>query len=68
MLKRALKPKKTFYNAIVINKNLIKYKLSDNEWIIINEIHKLMQVCNLLINILYNNNINNNNFYLYVVF
>ena len=62
MLERALKLKKALHNATVIDKDLIKYKLSDNEWIIIDEIYKLMQICNLLINILYNNNNDNNNF------
>ena len=46
MLKRALKLKKAFHNTTVTDKDLIKYKLSNNEWIIIDEIHKLMQVFN----------------------
>jgi hypothetical protein len=53
MLERALKLKKALYNAALTDKNLVKYKLSENEWIIVSEIHKLMQVCNLLINVIF---------------
>jgi hypothetical protein len=50
MLERALKLKKALHNIALTDKDLVKYKLSDNEWTITSEIHKLMQVCNLLIN------------------
>ncbi|GES89271.1 zinc finger BED domain-containing protein RICESLEEPER 2-like [Rhizophagus clarus] len=43
MLERILKLKKALYNATLTDKDLAKYKLADNKWIIINEIHKLMQ-------------------------
>lgn len=51
MLERALKLKKALHNIALTDKDLVKYKLSDNEWTITSEIHKLMQVCNLLINV-----------------
>jgi len=46
MIERALKLRKALDNTAVTVKDLAKYKLSDNEWIIIDEIHKLMQVIN----------------------
>jgi len=44
MLERALKLRKALDNTAITIKELVKYKLSDSEWIIVNEIHKLLQV------------------------
>jgi hypothetical protein len=60
MLERALKLRKALDNTAVTIKDLIRYRLSDNEWIIIDEIHELMQVCNLLTNILI--------YYIYIIY
>ena len=44
MIERALNLRKALDNTAITIKELVKYKLSDSEWIIINEIHKLLQV------------------------
>jgi hypothetical protein len=60
MLERALKLRKALDNTALTIKDLIRYRLSDNEWIIIDEIHELMKVCNLLTNILI--------YYIYIIY
>jgi hypothetical protein len=47
MVERALKLRQALHNFTSSDRDLNNYVLSDNEWIFINEIHLLMQVCKL---------------------
>ncbi len=55
MINRALTLRLTFHIIASSDQDLKKYVLLDNEWDCIKEIHKFLQVCNLLKNFFYIN-------------
>ena len=68
ILDQALLLKKALHVVASSDNNLKKYILLDNEWDCINEIHKFLQVCNLLINLYIYKSIILINIILYIVF
>ncbi len=55
MIDRALILKNALHIVASSDENLKKYLLSKNEWKYIDEVHKFLQVCILLINFFYIN-------------
>ncbi len=55
MINRTLTLKPALHIIALLDQDLKKYVLSDNKWDYIKEIHKFLQVCNLLKNFFYIN-------------
>jgi hypothetical protein len=66
MIERALKLRVALHNLASSDRDLSKYLLLDDEWDCVIEIHKLLQVCNLII-ILFKNSFFNFNEHYFII-